>query len=118
MNITTDIAELLLRQFINRSTFLAPLETIAEPCWLIMLNLYSSHENDGHTVATLAALMNMSEPSLTRYITALEEASLVVRKVEPVATEHNRYWLTPESFQNVDDSLGNIIQGVLSALGK
>lgn len=118
MSIASDMREILLSQSITRSSLLAPLGSISETGWLIMLNLYSSDENDGQTLAGLSMSMNMPAPSLARYVAVLEEVGFVDGTIKASASAQGRYWLTPKTHQAVDDILHGMAQGVLPSLGK
>jgi DNA-binding MarR family transcriptional regulator len=117
MNITTDMAELLLRHFIIRSKLLAPLGTISETCWLMMLHLFSSSGAEGQTVTTLADLMSMSEQSAARYVAVLEDAGFIMWRGELIEVD-TRYQLTFETHEAIEDILKTMVQDVVLSLDK
>jgi hypothetical protein len=111
MNITSDMAEILLRQFMARSELLAPLGSIAETCWLIMLRIYSGNESENNTAEKLADAMNMPVDRVLRYIDVLCDANFI----EQTGTSKS-YLLVPTVHSAVDNILVLMIQDILSSL--
>jgi hypothetical protein len=108
---TSDMADILLRQFMARSELLAPLGSIAETCWLIMLRLYAEQDSANNTPQRLAHAMRMPVVRLSRYIAVLHDADFI----EPWDKE-TAYRLVPNIHSAVDEILRLMVQDVLSSL--
>jgi hypothetical protein len=113
LKITTGIADIMLRQFIARSEFLAPLGSIAETCWLIMLRLFATASNETASADELGIVINMPSERITRYLEVLEYSSFI----ETVA-ENGGYRLVEATHMEIDAILRLAAQDILSSFGR
>jgi DNA-binding transcriptional ArsR family regulator len=115
MNITNEMAELLLRQSELRSGLLNPLKPIAETCWLLMLNLFGN-QNTAQSAAQLASALDMNESTLLRYLAVLKDAGFIVLQSYKMG-QAECYSLSEPTHLAVTQILEVMVQDVISSFG-
>lgn len=111
---TSDIANILLRQFIARSEFLAPLGGIAETCWLIMLRLYATSCDETASRDKLGIVMSMPSERISRYLEALEDSSFI----ETANENGGGYRLADATRIEIDEILRLMVQDIRSSFDR
>lgn len=113
LKITTGIADIMLRQFIARSEFLAPLGGIAETCWPIMLRLFATASYETSSADELCIVMSMPSERIARYLEVMEYSSFI-----ETAEENGGYRLVESTHTAIDEILRLTVQDILSSFDR
>lgn len=101
------IARSLLEQRHARDDLLAGLSALAEPCWLIMLQLLSADRENERSAAAIAKLLKISISTAERYLRLLEERDLVSISTGGASIIAS---LQPSAARSIDVILGSCIK--------
>lgn len=71
------MARTLLELRTARDDLLAPLSSLAEPCWLILLQLFSAEHVEDRSSSSIARLLDIGTASAERYLRLLEQEGFV-----------------------------------------
>ena len=107
------MARMLLEQRIVREDVLAPLCGLAEPCWLILLQLFSADYAEKRSVTSVATLLNVSVPTAERYLQLLSEKGFV--RISLNGTNMSAV-LHPSTLRAMEDVLRKMCQLSCAAL--
>lgn len=71
------MAHTLLEQRIVREELMAPLSSLAEPCWLILLQLFCADDAEKRSAVGVAQLLDVGIGTAERYLKLLEKQGFV-----------------------------------------
>jgi hypothetical protein len=113
MTTSTQMAEALLRHLMLRSELLAPLGSISETCWMIMLQIYAERGRAPYTLSALARDVDMPITRISRYTCVLKTKAFIEQDDMPEILA-----LSEHALHSIDHILNSVIQDLLFSLGK
>ncbi|MGB5076353.1 MAG: hypothetical protein WBO17_02605 [Sphingorhabdus sp.] len=75
------VAHMLLGERQARAAFLATLHEAAEPCWLILLQIYVAKDKDGSALDDIARVLDMRPSAVERLAEFMDSKGYILRSV-------------------------------------
>jgi DNA-binding MarR family transcriptional regulator len=110
MRTTEQMAKTLLAQRITRSKLLGSLGRCSEPCWLILLRIYSEQSTGNTTVGNVTSALGYAKTTMLRYLSTLEDQNFITSHEYVRDGRARMLKLTPSTKYAVEHILAKIVQ--------